>query len=199
MTMLDRMRRHKNWLKWSLAIVVRGVHPALHPELPAQRPAPAPRHARRRRIGRGPGRSRSASSAASTSSRCRPTAAPTAATSTSSCSSSSGIDQRILQQMIDEEAALAEADRLGHHGERRGSARADPRAACVPGERAVHRRRSATGSCCRCRTRRSRPSRVRGTGPPQHDAREAAGRADRLDDGVGQGSRRRNTSSATRR
>jgi O-antigen/teichoic acid export membrane protein len=22
MTMLDRMRRHKNWLKWSLAIVV---------------------------------------------------------------------------------------------------------------------------------------------------------------------------------
>ena len=22
MTMLDRMRRHKNWLKWSLALVV---------------------------------------------------------------------------------------------------------------------------------------------------------------------------------
>jgi len=25
MTMLDRMRRHKNWLKWSLAIVVVAV------------------------------------------------------------------------------------------------------------------------------------------------------------------------------
>ena len=34
-----------------------------------------------------------------------------------------GVDQQILQQMVDERAALAEADRLGIRVERRGSAR----------------------------------------------------------------------------
>ena len=35
MTMLDRMRRHRNWLKWSLALVVPGVRHLLHSRLPA--------------------------------------------------------------------------------------------------------------------------------------------------------------------
>ena len=30
MTMLDRMRRHMDWLKWSLGLVVRGLRPVLH-------------------------------------------------------------------------------------------------------------------------------------------------------------------------
>ena len=34
MTMLDRMRRHKNWLKFSLARGGRDVHPAVHPVVP---------------------------------------------------------------------------------------------------------------------------------------------------------------------
>ena len=42
MTMLDRMRRHRNWLKWSLGLVVPGVRHLLHSRLPAADPTPAP-------------------------------------------------------------------------------------------------------------------------------------------------------------
>ncbi len=52
MTMLDRMRRHKGWLKWSLAIVVLAfiilyIPSFLRPDVCRQQ--------RRRRLGRGPG------------------------------------------------------------------------------------------------------------------------------------------------
>ena len=125
MTMLDRMRRHKNWLKWSLAIVVRRVRPSLHPQLPARRgpAAPSPRrtvtssHRSRAR------RSRSASSAASTSSRCRPTAAAYGGNIDEQLLKQLGIDQRILQQLIEEEAALAEATVSGSRRATRKCAR----------------------------------------------------------------------------
>ena len=57
-----------------------------------------------------------------------------------------GIDQRILQQMIDEEAALAEARRLGITASDEEVRDAHPRPAGVPGERAVHRRRALSAA-----------------------------------------------------
>ena len=50
MTMLDRMRRHRSWLKWSLALVVPGVRHFLHSRLPARHGdrRGADRHASRR-------------------------------------------------------------------------------------------------------------------------------------------------------
>ena len=78
MTMLDRMRRHKSWLKWSLALVVLAFVVFYIPDF-LQRPATgaAPSEVARRR--RGPRTSPSASSAGATARSCRPTAAPTAA------------------------------------------------------------------------------------------------------------------------
>ena len=55
-----------------------------------------------------------------------------------------GIDRQILQQLIDEQAAMAEAARLGHHGQRRRGARAHRHAAGVPGERRSSSARRAT-------------------------------------------------------
>ena len=125
MTMLDRMRRHKGWLKWSLAIVVLAFILLYIPELPATN-AGGRRPQRRRRVRGRPRHHRRAASAASTSSRCRRTAPRTAATSTRRLLKQLGIDQRIVQQMIEEETALAEADAARHHGDRRGGPRADP-------------------------------------------------------------------------
>ena len=83
MTMLDRMRRHKNWLKWSLALVVLAFVLLYIPSFlrNRRRQRQSTTSSRRSKAAR----SRSASSAASTSSRCRRTARRTAATSTSSC------------------------------------------------------------------------------------------------------------------
>ena len=109
-----------------------------------------------------------------------------------------GIDRRILQQLIDEEAGLAEARRLGittsdeevrarilalpafqENGQFIGDDALPPDAADV---------RPAAASLG-----------VRGRGPPQHDAQQAAGGADRLDDGVRHATSRRSSSAATRR
>ena len=77
-----------------------------------------------------------------------------------------GIDRRIVQQLIDEEAALAEAKRLGitaSDEEVRERILALPG---VPGERAVHRRRALPADAADA----DPPLRavgVRGGGPPQ--------------------------------
>ncbi len=154
MTMLDRMRRHKNWLKWSLAIVVVAFIalyiPELHgePALDAASPYGV--------VATVDGRtSPSPASAAPTSSRCRlyrnayggqHGRAPAAAARHRS-------------------ADRAAADRRGGGAGRSAAARASRRATpkCARASSRCRRSRrtatssatSATGSCCRCRTRRS--------------------------------------------
>ena len=58
-----------------------------------------------------------------------------------------GVDQQILQQMVDERAALAEADRLGMSVSDEEVRAAHLLDSGVSGERRVHRRRSAISSC----------------------------------------------------
>ena len=128
MTMLDRMRRHKGWLKWSLALVVPHVRHLLHPRLPAVRATGAAspsdvvaevdgRDDHGRRVpARLPRRS------------CRSTATRYGGNMNEQMLKQLGIDQQILQQMVDEQAALAEARAAGHRRQRRRGARADPRA-----------------------------------------------------------------------
>ena len=85
MTMLDRMRRHKNWLKWSLAIVVVAFVLLYIPSFlqPTAPPAPAPQ--RRRRRGRRPRDHRRRSSSGAYQQQMQAYRQPTAATSTTSC------------------------------------------------------------------------------------------------------------------
>ena len=110
MTMLDRMRRHKNWLKWSLFLVVVAFIALYFPDfIGAGGP---PRSTRRSRAWATSG-SPQARSAARTSARCRPTPRHMGAASTSRCSSSWAWTSQILRQLIDERAAVAEAKRLG--------------------------------------------------------------------------------------
>lgn len=110
MTMLDRMRRHKNWLKWSLALVVLAFILLYVPDFL-----------------RGPSGANANDVVASvdgneiTVNRFRRAynqqmqAYRTAygANMNEQLLKQLGVDQRIVQQMIEEEAALAEARRLG--------------------------------------------------------------------------------------
>lgn len=119
MTMLDRMRRHQNWLKWSLGLVVVAFILLYIPDFIGGRRNP---------IGGGqPGAYNLNDAVASVEGR-RITAGEFRRTYMSQLQQYQqayggqmneqllkqlGIDQRILQQMIDEQVALAEADRLG--------------------------------------------------------------------------------------
>ena len=60
-----------------------------------------------------------------------------------------GVDQQILQQMVDERAALAEAERLGHHASSDEEVRAaHPRRSRRSRRTARSSASSATSSCC---------------------------------------------------
>ena len=197
MTMLDRMRRHKGWLKWSLAIVVLAFILLYIPSfLQTRRPAPAT--AARSSPPWTAARSPSTASGASTSSRCSPTGQPYGANVDERMLKQLGIDQRIVQQMIEEETALAEASRLGITATRRGSARAHRGAAGAPGERAVHRRGALSPAAADAESADA-ARRIRGTGPPRRHRREAPGRADQLDHGEPTRKSTRSTGAATRR
>jgi peptidyl-prolyl cis-trans isomerase D len=111
MTMLDRMRRHKNWLKWSLFIVVLAFIFLYIPEfLPDQSGAAGPNAvvasvegreinvARFRRAYQQQMQAYQSAYGANMDERLL---------------RQLGIDRRIVQQMIEEEAALAEAEKLG--------------------------------------------------------------------------------------
>ena len=188
MTMLDRMRRHRGWLKWSLAIVVvsfvllyipsfmrDGAQGAANNSVVAdvegreitagqfRRDLPAadgglPPVLRRQRR-------RQAAQAARHRPADRPADDPGRGVA--------GRGQSARDQ-----------------GERRRDPRADPGAAGVPGERPVHRRPALPPAAPDAEPADA-PRRVRGPGPPQHRGREAAGRAHRLDDRRRQGRRRR--------
>jgi peptidyl-prolyl cis-trans isomerase D len=111
MTMLDRMRRHKNWLKWSLFIVVLAFIFLYIPEfLPDPSGAAGPNAvvasvegreinvARFRRAYQQQMQAYQSAYGANMDERLL---------------RQLGIDRRIVQQMIEEEAALAEAEKLG--------------------------------------------------------------------------------------
>jgi len=112
MTMLDRMRRHRNWLKWSLAIVVvsfvllyipsfmrnNGPGAAANNAVVAEVEGHEISAAEFRRVYQAQMNAYRQSYGANIDERLL---------------KQLGIDQRIVQQLIDEEAALAEARRLG--------------------------------------------------------------------------------------
>jgi peptidyl-prolyl cis-trans isomerase D len=111
MTMLDRMRRHKGWLKWSLAIVVVAFVLLYIPSFLDDPSMPVGSHEvvasvegreiTVRRFQRAYQQQMQAYRNAY------------GANMDERLLRQLGIDQRIVQQMIDEEAALAEANRLG--------------------------------------------------------------------------------------
>src|SRR3954471_14834790 len=111
MTMLDRMRRHRSWLKWSLALVVLAFVIFYIPDFL-----------------RGTGADATAGDTIATVEGHEITAGEFrrsyqaqlqayrnayGANISDQLLKQLGIDQQILQQMVDERAALAEAERLG--------------------------------------------------------------------------------------
>ena len=123
MTMLDRMRRHKNWLKWSLAIVVL-VCRALHPQLPGRS---APRRRRERVVADVDGSEITVAQFRRVyQQQMQAYRAAYGANVDDQLLKQLGIDQRIVQQLIEEEASLAEASRLGIKASDAEVPRADP-------------------------------------------------------------------------
>ena len=151
MTMLDRMRRHKGWLKWSLAIVVLAFIFLYIPSF-LDEPGAAGLNdvvasvdgrnitvARFRRTYQQQMQSYRAAYGGNVDERLL---------------KQLGLDQRIVQQMIEEETALAEAAAAGHLRDRRGSPGAHCRAARPPGERPFHRRSALPADAADAATRR---------------------------------------------
>ena len=111
MTMLDRMRRHKGWLKWSLALVVLAFVMFYVPEFcrdnrrfcPRRRPSPT---SMATPITVGEYQARPQQS---------PAAVPLvrAAICLSDMLKQLGIDRQVLQSLIDQRAVEAEARRRG--------------------------------------------------------------------------------------
>jgi peptidyl-prolyl cis-trans isomerase D len=113
MTMLDRMRRHQNWLKWSLALVCLAFVLFYIPDF----------------LGRGSGITTDASSDTvavvngneiradefrrSYQAQLQAYRSAYGGNMNEQLLKQLGIDQQILQQLVDERAALAEADRVG--------------------------------------------------------------------------------------
>lgn len=109
MTMLDRMRRHKSWLKWSLAIVILAfvilyIPSFLGPGRAGNNDVVASVEGRQITVGR----FRQAYQRQMQAYR-----AQFGGNVDEKMLKQLGIDQRIVQQMIEEETALAEAARLG--------------------------------------------------------------------------------------
>ena len=138
MTMLDRMRRHKNWLKWSLALVCwRSSSSTSRTSCAA--PAPTPR--RRDTIATVEGHDITAGEFRRTyQAQLQAYRSAYGANMSDQLLKQLGIEQQILQQMVDERAALAEADRLGIQVSDEEVRQRIFAHARLPGERALHRR-----------------------------------------------------------
>ena len=100
-----------------------------------------------------------------------------------------GIEQQILQQMVDERAALAEAERLGIKVSDEEVRAADLRDARVPGERRRSSAKRATSSCSACSARRWSPAEFEDNVRRALAVEKLRGVADRLAVGDRQGSR----------
>ena len=111
MTMLDRMRRHRNWLKWSLGLVCWRSSCSTFPIFCA---APAPTPPRATPSPRSTAaKSRSADFRRTYQAQLQAYRSAYGGNMNEQLLKQLGIDQQILQQMVDERAALAEAERLG--------------------------------------------------------------------------------------
>lgn len=111
MTMLDRMRRHKNWLKWSLALVIVAFVILYIPAEWLSTPSGASPNAVVASIdGREINVARFRRAYLQQMQAYR---SAYGANMDEKFLKQLGIDRRIVQQMIEEEAALAEAERLG--------------------------------------------------------------------------------------
>ncbi len=111
MTMLDRMRRHKNWLKWSLVLVVLAFIALYIPDFATIRPT-APASMKLSRPSKAT-RSPSPSSASAYARQMQAYRSVYGANMDERMLRQLGIDQRIVQQLIEEEVSLAEASKLG--------------------------------------------------------------------------------------
>ena len=111
MTMLDRMRRHRNWLKWSLALVVLAFVIFYIPDFLEDTGAGA---APGEVVADVDGRQITAGEFRRVyQNRLQSYRAAYGASMNEQLLKQLGIDQQILQQMVDEQAAVAEAQRLG--------------------------------------------------------------------------------------
>ena len=186
MTMLDRMRRHRDWLKWSLGLVCVAFVLFYIPDFLRGSGADA---ASGDTVAKVEGREiTSADFRRTYQAQLQAYRSAYGGNMSDQLLKQLGIEQQILQQMVDERAALAEAERLGIKVQRRGSAAADLRDAGVPGERRVHRRGALPAAAAHAAAADGR-LRVRGQRPPRSRRREAARLADRLAVGERQGSR----------
>src|SRR5947209_19535807 len=111
MTMLDKMRRHKSWLKWSLGLVCLAFIIFYIPDFLRGTGADA---ASGDTIARVEGRDISAGEFRRTyQAQLQAYRAAYGANMSEQMLKQLGIEQQILQQLVEERAALAEADRLG--------------------------------------------------------------------------------------
>ena len=111
MTMLDRMRQHRSWLKWSLGLVVLSFVIFYIPEFMRSTGADA---AAGETIASVAGHEITAGEFRRTyQAQLQAYRASYGGNMSEQLLKQLGIDQQILQQLVDERAALAEADRLG--------------------------------------------------------------------------------------
>ena len=111
MTMLDKMRRHKSWLKWSLGLVCLAFVIFYIPDFLRGSGADA---ASGDTIARVEGRDISAAEFRRTyQAQLQAYRAAYGANMSEQLLKQLGVEQQILQQLVEERAALAEADRLG--------------------------------------------------------------------------------------
>ncbi|MDQ3070116.1 MAG: peptidyl-prolyl cis-trans isomerase [Acidobacteriota bacterium] len=111
MTMLDRMRRHKGWLKWSLGLVVIAFVLVYIPDFVTPQSAGAAPNAV---VATVDGRDIKVSAfQRAYTQQVQSYRQAYGANLNDQMLRQLGIEQRVLSQMIDEEAVLAEADRLG--------------------------------------------------------------------------------------
>src|SRR5262245_7978238 len=112
MTTLDTMRRHKSWLKWSLAVVCLAFVIFYIPDF--LRGSATDAAASGDTIARVQGRDITAGEYRRTyQAQLQAYRTAYGANMSEQLLKQLGIDQQILQQMVDERAALAEAERLG--------------------------------------------------------------------------------------
>ena len=178
MTMLDRMRRHKGWLKWSLAIVVLAFVFLYVPGFMDQSGGVGMPNEVLARVG-----DREILRFDFPAGLCAATPAVPPADGCGNMSEevlrSLGIDRQVLQQMIDGLRGTQRGGAARHRGERRGSAPTDRGVPGLPDRRAVHRRDAVPATACRAAsTDRSRA--VRGRHSERDHARAPAGGAHRL-------------------
>ncbi len=177
MTMLDRMRRHKNWLKWSLAIVVIAFVWLYIPSFMGNGAGAGNRDVVATVDGRDITVARFRRAYQQQMQQYRQAYGPNF---DDRLLRQLGIEQRIVQQMIEEEIALSEAAAPRHQRQRRGDPGANHVGSRVPGQRQV-RRRPAIPSDPAVRQPADAAVGLRGLAAPAHRHREAAARGERLD------------------